>query len=491
MRNIFLVFSFLILALNAPSQPFTKTPVCTGINYGVAFDVAPDGRFFVTEKGVAAAGTRALIKVFDAGGNFLSEFYDLTDSVLAGGEAGLLGIALDPDFASNHFVYVYFVYGEVDSLSIVNEHLMVQRFTESNNTGTQPVIIFDFPVDSIGNANYGPVNHVGGNIHFRPSDSTHLYVAIGDMMTGYSDNTPARLDNPLGKILRISKYPNAFPPSDNPFYDDGNPYTGNCDWIWSYGHRNPFDFCFGPNDSLYASENGTSTYDEVNLITRGGFYGWPYCEGTADMDTLSLPCHAANAIAPLVQFPAPLPALTGIIFYTDTVWRIQQNRLITADFNHADLSHIYLNNAPAYNSADTAIAFADASNMNGVTDLWQGPDGCFYVLEFDDSIFGGIYKICPGAAGVEDVPQTPSMHVVPNPFHESSTITYSLTAPASVNISLFDVTGRVITELTDGSQTAGAHAVEVDVQKSSLLPGIYICVLRSEQFTSSVRLAVE
>jgi glucose/arabinose dehydrogenase len=490
MIRTLLIATLLVLTLNCAAQPFTKTPVCTGINFGVAFDVAYDGRFFVTEKGVDASGTPAQIKVFDAAGNFLSVFYDLSDSALAGGEAGLLGIALDPNFSSNHYVYAYLVYAEVDSL-ITNEHLLIQRFTEVNNAGTQPVLIFDYPVDSVTNPLYSPIYHVGGNIHFRPSDTTHIYVTIGDMFTGYTDDTPARLDNPLGKILRISKYPHQFAPSDNPFYDDGNPYTGNCDWIWAYGFRNSFDFCFGPNDSLYATENGTSRFDEVNLVTRGGFYGWPYCEGPVDEDTATLPCHAPGSILPLIEFPLPLPALTGILFYTDTVWSIQQNRLIITDFNHADLTHIYLNNAPAYNSADTAIAWIDGSNMNGFTDIAQAPDGCFYVLEFGDSVFGGIYRICPVDVSVAEVNVLSSVSVAPNPFHESSTLTYSLVQAAAVNVSLYDVTGRFVATLVDDTQTAGVHTAEVNARQLALSPGVYTCVLRSEEFSRSVRLIVE
>lgn len=484
----------LLMACATNAQPFTKTLVCSGIRYGVAFDVAPDGRFFVTEKGVEGSAP-SQIKVFDGSGNFVSVFYDLSDSVFVRAESGLLGITLDPDFASNHFVYVYFTYADTQSIFLVNEHIIIQRFTEVNNTGTQPVQIFDYPLDSLNAVAYYSNIHVGGNIHFRPSDSTHIYVTIGDLGTGESGlDHAAFLDNPIGKMLRISKYPHAFPPADNPFYDDGNPYTGNCDWIWSYGHRNAFDFCFGPNDSLYASENGRQRYDEVNLITRGGFYGWPLCEGPENADSISIPCNAANAIAPLMSFPnvMGLPALTGIIFYTDTAWSIQQNRLITADINRADLTQIYLSNAPAYTVGDTAFAWIDASQSNGLSDLWQGRDGCLYVLEFADSASGGgIYKICPVAAHVAEPAAIPSLSAAPNPFHESSTITYSLSQSTTVNIAVFDITGRLHSELTDTFQYPGTHTLEIDAQKLMLAPGVYICVLRSGLGTSSVRLIVQ
>lgn len=477
-----LLFCLIALPLCGYSQAFVKTQVCYNISYGAAFDVAPDGRFFITQKGVFNAGTtRAQVKIFDASGNFLSVFCDLSDSVDAAGEFGLLGIALDPHFSVNHYVYTYYTHNG-GTVAAGNERIIIARFTEVNNIATQPAIIFDYALTGTAHS------HVGGNIHFRPSDTANIYVSIGDLTTGYSNDTPARLDNPLGKILRISKNPNAPPPSGNPFYDDGDPYTGNCDWIWAYGLRNSYDFCFAPNDSLYATENGTQLFDEVNLITRGGFYGWPLCEGSMDMDTNSLPCHAPNAIAPLVEFPFPVPALTGIIFYTGTAWGAQQNHLITADYNHADLTEIFLTNAPAYNTADSASFWIDASDSRGVTDIWQGPDGCIYTLEFGDSLFGGIYKICP-----EPIAHEPgwSLGVVPNPFHESGTVHYSLAQATALNISLFDARGRRVAVLVDGTQDAGPHSVDVGAQRYALPAGMYICRLHSAQFTQTVKVVVE
>ncbi|HTF03221.1 MAG TPA: PQQ-dependent sugar dehydrogenase [Bacteroidia bacterium] len=486
MIRILLLLLFIGAAANGNSQQFTKTQVCYGINFGIAFDVAPDGRFFVTEKGLAGP---AQVKVFDATGNFLSVFYDLTDSAYTGGERGVLGITLDPDFSINHYVYVFYNYTDnPNNVSAGDDRIRIERFTDVANTGTQPTIIFDLDIpDSLSSI------HTGGNIHFRPSDSTHIYVTIGDMGTGYLGDTPARIDNPLGKILRVSKYPGGPPPSDNPFYDDGDPYVGNCDWIWAYGLRNSFDFCFGPNDSLYATENGTSTFDEVNLITRGGFYGWPFCEGSGDGDTLSIPCHAPNAILPLVEVQGPvLPALTGVIFYTDTVWSVQQNHLVTGDFNHADLTDIYLTNSPAYNSADSAVFWIDESNMNGITDLWQGPDGCIYVLELSDTVFGGIYKICPvGTAITELSSSITSLSAAPNPFNDQTVITYTLASSEPVHVVLYDALGREVAILADGQQISGTHQLVIDAEKMALSPGIYSCVLQSVYEMQSVSLIVE
>lgn len=482
-------FFILIVLLNCThifSQSYSKTPLVSNLDWGVAFDIAPDGRIFTTQKGgFALQSVDAQIRVYDASGNYLSEFYDLSDSVDAGAESGLLGIALDPNFASNHFLYVYYTYNS-DLVNSGDIRLRVQRFTDVNNTGTQPTLIMDLDVaDTLWH------NHVGGNIHFRPSDSTHLYVSIGDMGTGANGNAPALTDNPYGKILRISKYPGAAPPSDNPFYDDGDPYTGNCDWIWAYGLRNPFDFCFGPNDSLYATENGTTFYDEVNLITKGGFYGWPYCEGNYDGDTLTLPCHAQNAIDPLATFAFPLPALTGIIFYTDTTWSQQQNHLITGDFNHANLHDLTIGNAPAYDQVDSTQFWIDESMINGISCLREGAEGCIYVMEIGDSTYGGIYRICPDAVAVEESSYEPSLAITgENPFSHETTLTYTLPHSQEVSVIIYDCHGRTVAEIANEYQTQGEHSIGLNTDRYNLIPGVYNCVLFTASGSTSLPLIV-
>src|SRR5690606_11212946 len=157
---------------------------------------------------------------------------------------GVLGVALDPDFANNNFVYVYYNHDNPDKVRVM-------RFTMSGGAGINPLIILD--LDDAFAAN----NHVGGNIHFRPSEPDKIYIALGERAVTANAQL---LSNPWGKILRINS--DGSIPTDNPFYDDGDPTNGNDDRIWSFGHRNPFDFTFASNDSLYSSENGQNEQDE-------------------------------------------------------------------------------------------------------------------------------------------------------------------------------------------------------------------------------------
>ncbi len=348
MKTVYTLLIAILSGFCISAQTYNSTTFFNGLQYPVAFDVAPDGRFFITEKGDGSntPAQRSRILVYSNSGALLGTFYDLSDSTISTAEKGVLGIALDPDFITNHHVYVYY-----NHFYNNDERIRIIRFTETSNIGTNPTLIFDLPaLDKI----YG---HVGGNIRFRPSQPDKLYFTIGDILhqqTNPTLNYANKITNPFGKVLRINK--DGTIPTDNPFYDDGNALTANCDWIWSYGHRNPFDFCFSTvNDSLYCSENGLYNWDEVNLISKGHFYGWAECEGDYMNSSVTILCNAPNATAPITTFSAPLPAVTGILFYSGTAWSALNNHLLVADYNNGNIYDCTLGNAPSYNIVTNKI----------------------------------------------------------------------------------------------------------------------------------------
>lgn len=471
---------FILLAIvftsysTAYNQTFTKTPVTTALSMPVAFELSSDGRIFITEKNTGE------ILAFDTAGNFLSVFYNFGDTLSLNSEFGLLGITLDPDFANNHYLYVFYNYIEFPFVPSGDERIRIQRFTDVNNVGTAPVIICDIDVPD-GQAG----NHTGGNIHFRPSDSTHIYVSIGDLASsalGPDSTFSQYLDNPFGKILRISKYPGGPAPADNPFYDDGNPLTGNCDWIWAYGLRNSFDFCFNPlNDSMYATENGTSIYDEINLITKGGNYGWPWCEGAGDRDTTTLPCHLQNAIDPIVAFPLPIPSLTGIMVYTDSSWSQQTNHLISGSYNWTELVDVTLGNAPFYDTVPASTWWLDLAMTSGFTCIRQSQDGCIYELEGGYTSAPGLFKVCPTDVGVAStIRPAVALKSTPNPTNGVLFISYSLPESGPVSLSLTDELGHEIVIVNAVPHAAGSHTLEIDLNSMHLANGVYTLGLRTQ-----------
>lgn len=474
------------------AQTYTSTAYLSStMQYPVAFDIAPDGRFFCTQKGGNSLPTaNAQIKVYAASGTYIGIFYDLSDSVNCDFERGLLGICVDPDFANNHYVYVYYNYNSDSQNGTGDERIRITRFTEVNNVGTAPMNIFDWDV-----ANNIAGNHVGGNLHFRPSDPNHIYFTIGDLayqQTNPTLNYANKTTNPYGKHLRINKNALNSIPTDNPFYDDGNPLTGNCDLIWSYGHRNPFDFTFSTvNDSLYSSENGYNTWDEVNMVHKGRFYGWANCEGFYNNGSTTTLCNQPNSVLPIEDWGTPLPAVTGILYYSGQVMPEFDNHLLVADNDYGNIYDITLGNAPVYDQFVSRTTWMDVTTTGGLTTIKQGTDGCVYAMKGGYTTAGQIYRICPqGLYAESEQLQFNEMTVTPNPADDNFSLNYSLSKNAHVTGALFDITGRKAADLFDAEQKTGVQRLEFSVSQLGLAPGMYVCTVQSEGRSSSVKLLI-
>lgn len=385
MKKLILVAVFAVVAFagSLKAQYTTTTPI-TGLSNPVAFTFTPDGRILVTLK----AG---LIKIFNADGSAIGDFYSLTDSTFNDFERGLLGIDVDPNFATNHYVYAYYVHRYPNTNTYnTSQKLRVVRFTEVNNVGTNPTIIFSH---TPGYALAG--NHVGGNVHFRPSEPDKIYFTIGDLAVTSNGQLN---DRPYGKFIRINT--DGSIPTDNPFYDDGNPAVGNDDRIWTTGHRNPFDFCFSPvNDSLYSTENGLNTWDEMNIITQGKNYGWGTCEGYYLYGSTTNLCNNPAFTNPIQSWAAPLPAVTGIVHYTGCLMPEFKEHILVADNDNGYIYNLTMGNAPAY---DTVLSRVQAFDVSGLTTLRQGPDGYLYALNGGYAPQGKLYKIGPTVLPVAD-----------------------------------------------------------------------------------------
>jgi len=213
-----------------------------------SIDFANDGRIFFSER----TGT---LQVID--GDVQKQILDLN---VGGGEGGMLGIALDPDFESNHYIYIYYTYNEL--LSTKNK---LVRYVESNNSLSEDKIL----LDDIPGASY----HDGGRIKFGPDDK--LYITTGD---AGDPSLSQRLDSVAGKILRINS--DGTIPTDNPFPNSA---------VYSYGHRNPQGIDWDKSGVLIGTEHGQSAHDEINLIEPGKNYGWPDVIGDEIKDGMTNP----------------------------------------------------------------------------------------------------------------------------------------------------------------------------------------------------------
>jgi glucose/arabinose dehydrogenase len=275
-------------ATAAKSLPpgFTDTLVAD-VSRPVALAATPNGRILVVDQ----VGRVRVI----AGGALLERpALDISRKVCATtNERGMLGIAVDPHFASNGYVYVYYTFRKYPACKERAEHVpvnRVSRFTMVGNTimpSTEKVLI-----DEMKSYNG---NHNAGMVGFGHDGL--LYVSVGDGGCDYTmgshgcgaDNTTAQLTNRLqGKILRIT--PGGDIPATNPFTGTGTARCNHgaidiglkCQEIFVLGFRNPFRFAFDPNTTqtrLFANDVGLSTWEEIDSVETGKNYGWNTREG--------------------------------------------------------------------------------------------------------------------------------------------------------------------------------------------------------------------
>ena len=276
--------------------PPTVNPVLTGLNFPVSLGFAPDGRIFYNEKYTGN------IRVIQPNGTLLPAPFATVNPVFNTGEAGLLGIALDPSFSSNNYVYVYYTYRDTGSFT----HGHIVRYTASGNTGTGPRDIFDV-TSSAPNTVY----HNGGYIKFGPDGK--LYAMVGEFHQGQQAQNQTSM---TGKMLRMNA--DGSVPSDNPF-------PGSLDY--AFGIRNSFGFDFdSSNNRLIATMAGPSSDDKILIIVKGGNYGWPTCLGI---------CNDPRFINPTVDFN-PVVTPTGIA-------TVASNSYIFGEYNTGNLLQLRLN----------------------------------------------------------------------------------------------------------------------------------------------------
>ena len=267
---------------------FEETRVVSDLKNPTSMEFAPDGRIFVSEQG-------GKVRVVKNGRTNPAPFFTVPTAMV--GELGMSSVVLDPDFAANGHVYVYWTVPAAGGREAYNK---VTRVTAAPGADTaipgSEVTIFEG--DPIGTR----INHVGGAMHFGPDGK--LYLAIGE------SNRPQYgqdLSTTHGKIVRLNKDGTA--PADNPFVG----VAGARPEIWALGFRNPFTFAFQPGTGrMFINDVGNAAYEEINEGVRGGNYGWSLTEGPIQ-----------PGVAPPANYQEPLfaydhtqgCAITGAGFY--------------------------------------------------------------------------------------------------------------------------------------------------------------------------------
>ncbi len=355
------------------SAGFTESVVAAGFDAPTALEVAPDGRLFVAEQG-------GKLFVVAGGAKPAAPALDLSARLSTAGERGLLGVALDPDFAANGFVYVY--YTRADPLNN-----RVGRFTMSGTTIDPATEVVLADLDPL-----GATNHNGGALHFG-ADGT-LFVGTGEN----ADPPQAQsLATRLGKILRYNR--DGSIPADNPTRFDGVPGTtsGVNRAVYAVGFRNPFTLAVQPGTgTVFVNDVGQSRTEEVDRLAAGRNYGWPTTEG--DFDPVAHP----NFTRPLHAY-AHGPDLTtqgfavaGGAFYNPTTAAFPAE--YAGDYFFADFVNGWVNR---YDGATGLVTnFASGLTTGGVVDLdvTAGGDLLYTARGSGGPGAGAVYRVRATAA---------------------------------------------------------------------------------------------
>ncbi len=338
----------------AAATAIKHVPVRTGLNGPSGFTFGPSGTIWYLERGTGEVRT-----LNRRTGN--THLFFTISRVDGSGERGALGIALDPAFPTKPFVYVYVTrmwHGHVRNQLV--------RIRKDGSTGSGMKILLTMQ----GNASS---YHNGGRILFGPDRK--LYVVVGDAHD--SGNAQDLTSNLRGKILRLNR--------------DGTGAAGNPRGrIWSFGHRNSFGFTFDPKtDRLWQTENGPSCNDEINLIVKGGNFGWgprQNCTGTAPQDTNNSGPRPRRL--PKIYFANPI-GITGVAFCISCGLgpRIAGD-LVFGDVNSGSIRAMDMNAGRTGPSHGTRILLA--TGTGGIHSVEVGPKHRIYF-----SGANGIYRLAP------------------------------------------------------------------------------------------------
>jgi glucose/arabinose dehydrogenase len=336
----------------------TATRVASGLSTALFVTAAPgdpDHLFIVEQTGS--------IRVLDLNTGQLLATPFLNVAVDSSGERGLLGLAFDPDYATNGFFYVY------RTAAGATAHNEVDRYhVSANPTVADPAS--STLVINLGNL--GPTIHNGGWIGFGPDHD--LYIATGE--NGTPSNAQS-LSNLLGKILRIDVHaatPYAIP-ADNPFVAT----AGARGEIYAFGLRNPFRDSFDrATGDFFIADVGQSAVEEINPGVKGANYGWPSAEGPSSNPAFTNPIFSydhtvGQAVIGGYVYRGTSEGLQGQYFYADET----TGKLFTLHFNGS-----------TWDSTErTSQITTDAGFINNPTSFGEDGRGNLYLTDYDGDIF--------------------------------------------------------------------------------------------------------
>ncbi len=336
---------------------FAKVELAKGLKNPTVFAFGPNGDIYIAQQRGAM--------LLDRGGVIQpTPVMTLNTDNLT--ETGVLGMALDPNFATNGYMYVAY--------TTPDEHAQLSQFTITGGgtTGSLASEVVYMRGNELQSA-----HHSVNDVHIGPDGK--LWVSVGD-------NDPAitngqTLTNVYGKILRFNL--DGSIPSDNPFVN----VPGAVPSIYAYGLRNPFRFTFLPNGKAMTEDTGSNYWEEFDTIQPGGNYGWDFYEGN---------CFSCGYINPTYAY-GHLPtdgAASAVAAYSGNVFPAQYaHTVFFGDYNRTDIEAVQFD--PTYTTEISDTVFD--SSVGTIADLQEGPDGDLYYVNIYEGQFWKIYPTGPFA----------------------------------------------------------------------------------------------
>lgn len=444
MKKIYFPFVFLLLLATQYAkgqQPnFSARVVKDSLFIPWEIIYGPDGNIWFTQK------NGFICRLDPNTGQTDTLYHEINTHIQGSGEGGMLGMALDPNFDQNPYVYVTYEY-----LNNTNNYKeRVVKYSYANNALQNPQIL----IDNITGALY----HNAGRLLIV---GDKLFISTGDATV---DANAQNLQSVNGKILRINL--DGSIPADNPIPNSP---------VWNWGHRNAEGLTYA-NGMIYSSEHGPNNDDEINILVQGRNYGWPNVQGFCDAPSELTFCADSNVVEPLTAW-TPTIAPCGIEYYDHPMFPSLQGSLLMTTLKDQHLYQLQLNNAK---DSIINIQVLAGVNFGRIRDICISPAGNIFISTSNSDASGNGSKIDKiielydsTATGITEVNGlNRPLILYPNPVVNDLNVQFnSVAANDDWNFRITNLQGQI---LRDGK--INSASMNEPINTSELVSGLYFFI---------------